>query len=228
MTRGLVFDLDDTLYPERQFIRSGFKAVAEDVSRRYGVPARSAVALLLLTLRRGSRSQALQSLCLHFDLPPTVVPDLIQVIRSHTPSLYLPPSTRDVLTQARAEGWRLGILTNGLPEVQTRKVAALGLDPLVDAVVYAQEWGSGRGKPDPEPFEAIRGRLDTSSSATVFVGDDPWCDMYGARAAGMRTILMRRGGPHERASGADRVVVAVDEVLEAATGLTSREVAHAA
>jgi putative hydrolase of the HAD superfamily len=142
--------------------------------------------------------------------------------------LSLSRSALDVLTRARADGWRLGVLTNGLPDVQRRKVEALGLARLVDAVVYAQEWGSGRGKPDPEPFEAVRARLGTAAAATVFVGDDPWCDMYGARAAGMRTILMRRGGPLERASGADRVVVALDDVLEAAAGLTSREVAHAA
>ncbi len=228
MTRGLIFDLDGTLYPERQFIRSGFRAVASEVHRRYGVPERAAFAFLLATLRQGGRSASLQSLCLHFDLPPTVVPDLVQVIRAHTPILHLSPGASEVLVRARDHGWRLGVLTNGLPDVQQRKVRALGLDALVDAVVYAQDWGSGRGKPDLEPFDVVRERLGTAPSATVYVGDDPWCDMYGARAAGMRTVLLRRGGPLVRASGAERVVAAIDDVPRNAFALTYDEVAHAA
>jgi putative hydrolase of the HAD superfamily len=228
MSAGLIFDLDGTLYPERQFIRSGFQAVAAEVARRYGVDARAAFRFLLATLRQGGRSASLQSLCLHFDLPPTIVPDLVQVIRAHTPVLHLSPGAADVLVSARAYGWRLGILTNGLPDVQARKVRALGLETLVDAVVYAQEWGSGRGKPDLEPFDVVRDRLGTAPSVTVYVGDDPWCDMYGARAAGLRTVLLRRGGPLVRASGAERVISSIDHVLRNACALTYDEVAHAA
>lgn len=228
MTPGLIFDLDGTLYPERQFIRSGFRAVAAEVHRRYGVAPPRAFEFLLATLRHGGRRASLQSLCLHFDLPPVVVPDLVQVIRAHTPVLHLSPGAAEILACARAHGWRLGILTNGLPEVQARKVKALGLEAFVDAVVYAQEWGSGRGKPDLEPFDVIRERLGTAASVTVYVGDDPWCDMYGARAAGLRTVLLRRGGPLVRASGAERVVARIDDVLRNAFALTYHEVADAA
>ena len=109
------------------------------------------------------------------------MPELVTVIRRHQPALHLPNVSVDVLARARAEGWRLGILTNGLPDVQARKVRALGLDRLVDVVVYAQEWGSGKGKPERESFDVVRARLDTPPALTVFVGDDPWCDIVGAR-----------------------------------------------
>jgi putative hydrolase of the HAD superfamily len=228
MTPGLIFDMDETLYPERQFIRSGFRAAAVDVERRYGVPADAAFNTLLRTLRSGGRRHALQTLCASFGVPASAVPELVEVIRRHQPTLRLPNSSVAVLTRARAEGWRLGVLTNGLPDVQARKVRALGLDNLVDAVVYAQEWGSGKGKPERESFDVIRARLDTPPAVTVFVGDDPWCDIVGARGAGLHTILLRRSAELRSTTGADRVVTTLENVLTAAADLVCREMADAA
>jgi putative hydrolase of the HAD superfamily len=81
------------------------------------------------------------------------------------------------------------VVTNGLREVQARKVAALNLEGLVDAVVYAHDYGSGAGKPDREPFLEALGRLDVPADKTVFVGDDDYCDIFGASRVGMHTVL---------------------------------------
>lgn len=228
MTPGLIFDMDGTLYHERQFIRSGFKAVAAELEHLYGLPANHAFGCLLQSLRQGGRRVALQTLCQTFDLPDTLVTPLVDVIRGHQPTLHLPAESVDVLTRARADGWRLAVLTNGLPDVQARKVRALGLDQLVDAVIYAQEWGSGRGKPERDGFDVARARLDTPAAVTVFVGDDPWCDIIGARRAGLRTILLSRSGAGDGIADADDVVMAIDDVVQTAAGLICRGVAHAA
>jgi len=228
---GLIFDLDDTLYPERQFIRSGFRAVALRVEQSHGVPAAAALATLLGALRRGNRAHALQAMCAAHGLPSSLVPELVEVIRAHAPSLRLPPESRDTLVTARLRGWRLGVLTNGLPVVQMRKTAALGLSALVDEIVYAQDWGSGRGKPEPEPFEVVLERLGVHAGMSVFVGDDPWCDIFGARRARLRTLLVCRTAAQlnrARACEADAVVSRIDEVPDAAVRLVFREVSHAA
>lgn len=231
IAHGLIFDLDETLYPERQFIRSGFCAVAERVERRHGVPAAASLATLLGSLRRGNRAEALQALCAAHGLPASLVPELVDVIRAHAPSLRLPQESREALVTARARGWRLGVLTNGMPAVQMRKIAALGLSALVDEIVYAQDWGSGRGKPEPEPFEVVMERMRVRPEASVFVGDDPWCDIFGARRARLRTLLVCRTPSQlnrARACQADGVVRSIDEVPDAAAGLVLREVSHAA
>ncbi len=69
---------------------------------------------------------------------------------------------------------------------------ALGLTALVDTVVYAAEHGSGRGKPDPEPFQTALARLGVAPGRAVFVGDDERCDVAGAAGAGMRTLRVYR------------------------------------
>jgi putative hydrolase of the HAD superfamily len=231
VSRAIVFDLDQTLYPERRFALSGFASVAREVERLFGIPARDAFSVLRRALVEGRRDRALQGLCAQFGLPLQMVGEFRSLIRMHKPSLRLPRESAVVLRALRI-GWRIGILTNGLPITQANKVTALGLADRVDAVVYAED--TGAGKPDPAAFEAIVDQLGIRATETVFVGDDPWCDVFGARRAGMKTIQVCRARVARRvANDADAIVGALGEVPDCARMLlgevTSREVeCHAA
>jgi putative hydrolase of the HAD superfamily len=189
---AILFDLDETLYPERRYAISGFRAVARTMQSRTGVPAARSFGILVRAFAAGRRGCALQELCAAEGWPEQTVTTLVDVIRDHTPSLRLPRSSRGVLAGLRPD-WRVGIVTNGRPAVQRAKVAALGLAAQVDAVVLAAEHGSGRGKPDPEPFLAAAAALGVDAQRCVFVGDDPFRDVHGARRLGMKTIRIRRG-----------------------------------
>jgi putative hydrolase of the HAD superfamily len=193
---AVIFDLDDTLYAERHFALSGFRQVAHVVAAARGVTPTFAFAVLVECLRRGKRAEAFQTLCATLGYSVESIPALVDVYRSHTPSLSLPRSSARLLCDVRRR-WRIAIVTNGEPDVQRRKIAALNLEPLVDAVVYACEHGSGIGKPEPAPFLTAADRLDVPASRCVFVGDDPTRDVAGARGVGMRTIRIARG-PHRQ------------------------------
>jgi putative hydrolase of the HAD superfamily len=190
--RAIIFDLDDTLYPIRRFLLSGYAAVAWHLEHMWAIDRHAAFSLLTQAFRSDERGYELQICQEHFGLPEAVIPGLVEVIRTHTPNLRLPRSSRDVLQRLR-DGWRIAILTNGMPSIQTRKVEALGLADLVDTVVFASEFGSGAGKPDPEPFVETARRLDLPVTRSVFVGDDMVRDIAGASRVGMRTIHLRRG-----------------------------------
>jgi putative hydrolase of the HAD superfamily len=226
--RALVFDLDDTLYPERRFALSGFHAVSKHVAASYGVPHGSAFAALRRELRAGRRADAFQSLIREHGLPKQIVDELRYVYRAHVPALRLPSATLTVLTATRGS-WKLAILTNGAPEVQRRKVAALGLAPLVDAVVYAHEVGGG--KPDPAVFQAACASVNVPAQSSVMTGDNPWCDVDGARRAGLRSIRIRRGLHEHVLAGetgpADATVRTIGEVPSLAVRLIPVEAAHA-
>jgi putative hydrolase of the HAD superfamily len=188
-TRAIVFDLDNTLYPQEQFTLSGFLAVANFVEAQFGIP-RDRAMRTLRRARRARRGRELQELCARFDLSSTIVPHLVSVVRLHEPGMRLPGPSAIALRKLRQD-WRIGVLTNGMPSVQRRKVQALGLAPLVDVVLFAEEHGEG-GKPHPAPFLAMRERLDVPADRTVFVGDDPSADIWGAHRAGFRTIFVSR------------------------------------
>lgn len=243
MTRAIIFDLDETLYRERRWLLSGFAALSHavvagidgsstrgaairaDNSRSaqppWSGPVRDVHAVqvdesdvfraLVIAVRRGHRAEALQRVCDQYGLPRSSIPEFVQCIRSHRPRLRLAPAVRAMLVALRTR-WRVGVLTNGPPAVQARKVAALGLEWLVDAVVYATRYGAG--KPDPLSFREVAARLGVEERQSIFVGDDPWSDIFGARRVGMRTVWIRRRR-HDRAlpaCDADRVITRVTDV----------------
>jgi putative hydrolase of the HAD superfamily len=185
--RAIIFDLDDTLYPLRRFVRSGFVAVAAELERGYGIDSRKALSVLTSAMRGETRGRELQVCADRFRLPDAVVGDLVNIIRLHQPAIRLPRASIDAIETLRGR-WRVGVLTNGLPDLQARKVESLGLRFLVDAVVYANAVGDGRGKPAQEPFQEISRKLGVPAVRTVFVGNDDRCDVLGAACAGMRTI----------------------------------------
>jgi len=214
-SRAVIFDLDNTLYQERRFAISGMAAVAAYAERRFGVPRATAFRVMFDALRHGRRAFLLQALCESCRIPESEIPKLVTVIRTHWPSLRLPASSRATLKRLRAS-WRLGVLTNGFAPVQQRKVASLGLRSLVHVVIYASEHGGGGGKPDPQVFRITCERLVIHPANAIFVGDDPWCDIAGAKRFGMRTIRVLRGlhaqAPVAPDSEADAVVSSVAEV----------------
>jgi putative hydrolase of the HAD superfamily len=221
--RGILFDLDDTLYPREIYVQSGFDAVATHVADSW----RRSHDCVLATLRRahahGCDRQEFQALCAEHRLPLSVIPILIKTFRQHRPALVLQPAVHSLLQRLRRDGWRIGILTNGDPAVQRRKIEALGLLPLVDSITYAEEH-STRGKPHPEAFLAAISRLQVQRSSCIHVGDDPVCDVSGAHAAGLRAIRVlsppewhRSDRDDPRTWDASEADATVDTVLDVAT-----------
>ncbi len=227
--RAMLLDLDDTLYPHRRFRLSGFAAVARHVERTHGVPARQVFRLLVRSSRGPGAGRELDAVAERFGITAPFG-EWIRVYRGHVPSLRLPARTLATLKRLR-RSWRLGVVTNGIPEIQARKVAALGLDRWTDTVVFASEWGSGEGKPDREPFmEALR-RLDVGPGHALFVGDDPFCDVFGAMRCGLRTIQTRewtRTGASASAVRPDAVVDGFAQVPDVASVILPRRIARAA
>lgn len=226
--RGLIVDLDDTLYPRRRFVQSGFAAVAAHVGLRYGIPPDDAYSLLTDTLSRGESKVAFQILCGRFNLPDAVVRELVQVFRSHRPNLFLGAGARTMLRALRADRWRIAVLTNGLPSVQARKVEALGLPALVDAVIFAEDVVAG-GKPARAAFAGALRALGTRPDRTVVLGDDPACDIAGGRAAGLATIRLSLPDiAVPAAMDADAVVDMLTEVPHVAASLLEGVTRHVA
>ena len=226
--RGLIIDLDDTLYPRERFVRSGLAAVAHYVSAHHGIAADTAYRLMVRASATGQAGHELQALCGRFGLSSAIIPALVQVFRVHTPSLFLGRESVETLKQLRADGWALAVLTNGLPSVQFRKVAALGITSLVDEVIYAEEHAPG-GKPAAAPFTAALRSLELEAGQCVCVGDDAERDVHGARALGMATIRLARPGVSvDPAADADAVIQCVRQLPDVANFLLGKVDAHVA
>jgi putative hydrolase of the HAD superfamily len=217
--RAVLFDLDDTLHRRRRFVLSGLRAVAAHVVATFAMDQSVVTGALRHAVRR-SPGRELQYLQQALGLPADVVPSLVRVVREHLPAIHLTRAAFETLDELRP-AWRLAIVTNGIAEVQARKVGALGLDRLVDTIVYATADGAP-GKPSPRPFIDACQRLAVDPARAVFVGDDLTADIAGAAAVGTKTIwLAPRHRPGSVAAQADITVRALTEVPAAARRLLS-------
>ena len=95
------------------------------------------------------------------------------------------------LAELRGLGLRLVCASNwdvSLPGV----LARCGLDGALDGVVTSAEVGAR--KPDPALFEAALAIAGCRPAEAIYVGDTPAEDLAGARAAGIRALLIDRAG----------------------------------
>ena len=187
----IVFDLDDTLFPEHQFVDSGFRAVDEWLTSTHRVTGFYGVAAELFA--GGARGKifdlALDALRVAHD--GGMIAELISVYRKHTPRLELHPDAQWALDYFAGRR-RLALLSDGYLEVQRNKVAALGIASRFDALVYSDEFGREYWKPHPRPYLAVMERLSCGADDCVYISDNPTKDFVTARRLGWRTARVCR------------------------------------
>jgi HAD superfamily hydrolase (TIGR01509 family) len=86
---------------------------------------------------------------------------------------------------------RLGIVTNGPPDMQAEKLDGIGIRDAFEVVVHAGY--DAPAKPDPEPFQQALSALDATPDSTVHVGNSLDSDVAGAQAAGLRAVWLSDG-----------------------------------
>ncbi|WP_374470737.1 HAD family hydrolase [Phenylobacterium sp.] len=193
MTRALLLDMDDTLYEERSYVLSGFRAVARAIHEHFPhADAEALHAAMVEGLDVQGRGKLFDGALMAFRIEPTpeLVQHLVSVYRSHAPDIALWPGVADTLAELRKD-WRLAVVTDGLHLMQARKAEALGLAELVDTVVFC--WEHEAPKPDPRGYREALKRLGAEPAEAVVIGDNPLHDMAAARAIGARSIRVRTG-----------------------------------
>lgn len=109
------------------------------------------------------------------------------------------PDALGVIAELRARGLRIGVVTNGPPDLQREKLEMTGLFEVVDAVAISGEIGVG--KPDSAIFETVLEALDVAPKDAVMIGDSVERDMYGADAVGMASVWRTSSANDERMVG---------------------------
>ncbi len=211
----LVFDLDDTLYPERQFALSGFEAAGRWAETTLGI---GGLAHDMTRLLDDGHLGGLFGMALAARLPdhlPEHLASLIEAYRDHEPVLDLFDDAAWALDRFSGEG-TLGLITDGTHRVQAKKVAALGIAPRFREIIYTDALG-GRTfhKPHPKSYEMIEQALGAEADRLVYVGDNPSKDFIVPNARGWTSVMIARPGHariHSRAKiapgGAPRHTIA--------------------
>ena len=180
--KGVLFDLDDTLYSEKEYIKSGYKAVSDYLGGGYermlwgffgmGKPA---IDVLLKEIKREDEKE-----------------EAVKVYRSNKPEIHLYDGVVEMLQELRSKGIKIGIITDGRPEGQRNKIDALGLKELVDDIIITDELGGVQfRKPCDIAFRIIQNRWRLSAGEIVYVADNPIKDFQAPQKLEMKSIWFR-------------------------------------
>lgn len=198
-TLKVVFDLDDTLYPERQFAMAGFRAAARWAQTELGLADLHTDMSRLLDEGHLGRLFRLVLEQRKPDHLPEHAEALIAAYRSSHPEpgeLTLFEDAAKALERYAAHG-PIGLITDGSHVMQHKKVRALDLEHRFHSIVYTDALGEGRAyfKPHPRAFEVMQDALARRpGDRMVYVGDNPSKDFVAPNALGWTSVWINRGG----------------------------------
>lgn len=186
----IVLDLDDTLYLERDYVRSGFRAVDQWLKDKLSLEGFFSEAWSLF--ERGERRVIFNKVLEGRGIFDTnLIKELVEIYRSHLPFITLEPDAEEFLRSYRYEG--LAMITDGPAISQWSKIKALNIQKYVETIIVTEDLGPGFSKPDPAAFKKVQGSL--SGSDCVYIADNPLKDFVAPNELGWKpSIRIRRIG----------------------------------
>lgn len=184
--KAVVFDLDDTLYGEKEYIRSGYRAVAKVIPQvknaerklwRFFLEKKPAIDEVLSM--EGIYTEEIRQRCLG-------------VYRLHEPDIHLYDGVMELLTKLRCNRYKLGVITDGRPEGQRAKIRVLGLGKYMDHIIVTDELGGVKyRKPNEAAFIQMADKLNVAFTQMCYVGDNIKKDFSAPLKLGMRAVWFR-------------------------------------
>ncbi len=179
----VIFDLDDTLYSEKTYVRSGYRFVAKIFPEIHDMEQKLWSAFL-------NHEKAFDSVLQKEGyLTEGHLKKCVDEYRNHDPDIRLYEGVRDLLITLRHDGKKLGMITDGRPEGQRQKIKSLQLEQLFDYIIITDELGGEDfRKPNPKSFSVMRDFFQTEYHKMVYIGDNCKKDFQAPIALGMESI----------------------------------------
>ena len=193
----ICFDLDDTLCKEIDYLKSAYREIAEYAAEHchgcsvpVAVLAHKAYDVMIAAYQEGQNAFDVLNSFLGLDLP---IADYLYIYRNHKPKIALCEDVDRTLDALKAEGVRIGLITDGRSVQQRNKIKALGLGRWIENedVVISEEFGSE--KPALANYEYFMKRYPECHDFT-YVGDNPRKDFIAPNSLGWMTICLKDDG----------------------------------
>lgn len=181
----VVFDLDDTLYKEFDFVDSGFRYVLKHLA----LPE-TAVDSMHEWLKDGD--SVFGQLRQEYDVAARVPEsDLVELYRNHVPNIVLDTSTKEALGQIHELSAGVAVITDGRSRTQRNKIDALGLGDYFDLIVISEE--TGHSKPELHNFEFIMDHFGRKYEF-LYIADNPAKDFIAPNCLDWNTVMLEDDG----------------------------------
>lgn len=205
--KAVIFDLDDTLYSEKEYVISGFHSICNafpEIENCFdklceafnkGKPA-----IDYFLKSEGIYSEESKQKCL-------------SIYRSHIPNIHLYDGVEEIFKVLRDKKIKIGIITDGRPEGQRNKIYALGLDKLVDEIIITDEIGGVKfRKPNDIAFRIMQVKMETEFYNMAYVGDNINKDFIAPKKLGMKSILFKNIDGLYANDATDKNIIVIDNI----------------
>lgn len=188
----IVFDLDDTLYSELDFVKSGFKAVDSFLKDSFSFEAFD---ILWNIFQKNGSGAVFNVLYDNYGEERFIgykneefVSRCVDIYREHKPALQLPEDSKHAL-ETLSSKFKLGLLTDGYAVTQRNKVKALKIESFFDLIVYSADYDTA--KPDETLYQFFMEKFPDESSY-CYVADNPKKDFITPNKLGWYTVRLNR------------------------------------
>lgn len=201
MVKAVVFDLDDTLISEKEYIKSGYRHIAGIIEDRYAMD-RNQVFDDLMSLFNVSPLNVFNRLYDKYQIEYSkeMILDLVKEYRGHFPDIQFYDDVLPCLSELKRSGVKVGIITDGFAIAQRQKLKAIQVDKYFDEVIVTDELGREYWKPHPRAFELMKEKFKVNFDEMVYVGDNPEKDFYISKTYPIKTVRIIRDGVHREKS----------------------------
>ena len=182
----LSFDLDDTLYDEKQFVFSGYKEVSKYIGKKSDESPKVIHSLMIKIFNEEGRDGLFNKVLeLHGIKTNYEVKNCLKIYRTHTPKVALNKGLRKKLNKYKKESY---LVTDGNRFVQRNKIKALKIENSFKKIFITRDYGIKNEKPSLKVFKIISKIEKKDLSSIIYIGDNPSKDFVNLNKYGALTI----------------------------------------
>ena len=187
MIKLVVFDLDDTLYDEMDYIISGYKFIAKYLESKYNIS--DAFSTFIEAFQNGNRHRVFNYILEKFEVQydDRIIKTLVNKYRNHYPDIKSSRKIINILELIKIKH-KLAIISDGYLDAQKLKITALDIKNYFDKIYLTDELGQKYWKPSLYYFEKCQQNFNLQSNQIVYIGDNWKKDFYPGNTLGWKTI----------------------------------------
>lgn len=193
MIKAVVFDLDDTLISEKQYVKSGFREVSKFISNKYNLNQEEVFNIMLQIFEESSKdvfNRVLNNFRIEYAKEEILC--LIKIYREHIPEIEFFGDVIPTLNKLRSKGIKIGIITDGYKETQSRKLEVLKCYELFDEIIMTDELGREFWKPHEKAYRLIAEKLGVNLNEMIYIGDNISKDFISANKLRIMSVCINR------------------------------------
>ncbi|MFC4322625.1 HAD family hydrolase [Litchfieldia salsa] len=195
MIKAVIFDLDDTLISEKEYIKSGYRHIAQIISNRYNKDTIELYELLMKLFKDSPRNvfnRLLDTLGISYTKKNII--ELVEEYRNHLPDIEFFNDVLPCFELLNSKKIKTGVITDGYANAQQQKLNSVKANKYFDEIIVTDELGKQYWKPHPKAFEIMKDKLNVEFNEMVYIGDNPEKDFYISCVYPIRTIRIHRDG----------------------------------